>query len=97
MATATRTDPYLGFKFRLEIQGIQVAGFSHATLPDETVDSVNYREGTDGPTRKLSGQATVGTSQARHHGFDGPLQLVEIGLGHGRRGRAQERISHSRR
>jgi phage tail-like protein len=57
----TRTDPYLGFRFRLEIKGIQVAGFQSASVPDETVASVNYREGTDGFTRKLSGQTDVGT------------------------------------
>ena len=62
MATAgTRNDPYKGFRFRLEIQGLQVAGFSEATLPDQSIESINYREGTDGATRKLSGQLSVGT------------------------------------
>lgn len=62
MATAgTRSDPYKGFRFRLEIQGITIAGFSEATLPDESVASTTYREGTDTFTRKLSGQTTAGT------------------------------------
>jgi len=60
-ASSTRTDPYLGYRFRLEITGVQVAGFQSASVPDETVASVNYREGTDGFTRKLSGQTEVGT------------------------------------
>jgi phage tail-like protein len=59
--TATRNDPYLGYRFRLEISGIQSAGFSEVTLPDFSVAATPYREGTDGPTRKLSGQTEVGT------------------------------------
>lgn len=62
MATpGTRNDPYKGFRFRLEIQGIQIAGFSEATLPEMSIASTTYREGTDAGTRKLSGQMTIGT------------------------------------
>lgn len=62
MATAgARNDPYKGFRFRLEIQGLQIAGFSEATLPDTTIESTTYREGTDSFSRKLSGQQSVGT------------------------------------
>ncbi len=62
MATAgTRNDPYKGFRFRLEIQGLQVAGFSEATLPNQNIDSTPYREGTDTAFRKLSGLPHVGT------------------------------------
>jgi len=51
-----RKDPYRNFKFRVEIEGIQVAGFADATIPDSTTKSVDYREGTDLPhQRKLSG------------------------------------------
>jgi phage tail-like protein len=61
MATpGVRNDPYKGFRFRLEIQGLQVAGFSEATLPDQNIDSTTYREGTDIAFRKLSGLAHVG-------------------------------------
>lgn len=59
--TGTRNDPYKGFRFRLEIQGLQVAGFSEATLPDQTVESTTYREGTDIAFRKLSGLTRVTT------------------------------------
>lgn len=56
-----RTDPFRGFRFRIEIDGIQTAGFSEATIPDSTTDPVEYREGTD-PThqRKLSGLTKFG-------------------------------------
>ena len=52
---ADRTDPYRNFRFRVELDGIQSAAFSEATIPDSTTDPVDYREGTD-PThqKKLS-------------------------------------------
>lgn len=61
MATKQLTDPYRGFRFRIEIAGIQVAAFSEASVPDVTVDTVDYREGTD-PIykRPLSGLTTYG-------------------------------------
>jgi len=56
-----RIDPYRNFRFRVEIDGIQVAGFSEATIPDSTTDTVDYREGID-PThqKKLSGLTKYG-------------------------------------
>jgi phage tail-like protein len=61
MATNQLTDPYRGFRFRIEISGIQVAAFSEASVPDITVDTVDYREGTD-PIykRPLSGLTSYG-------------------------------------
>ena len=57
-----RKDPYRNFKFRVEIEGIQVAGFADATIPDSTTKSVDYREGTDLPhQRKLSGLTKYGS------------------------------------
>ncbi|MFZ6765735.1 phage tail protein [Undibacterium sp. Di26W] len=55
------TDPYRGFRFRVEIGGIQIAAFSEASVPDSTIESVQYREGTD-PTykRTLSGLTSYG-------------------------------------
>ncbi|KVH81815.1 phage tail protein [Burkholderia ubonensis] len=55
------TNPYRGFRFQVEISGIQVAAFSEATIPDSTVETVEYREGTD-PTykRSFSGLTTYG-------------------------------------
>jgi len=62
MANATRIDPYLNFKFRVEINGIQTAAFSEVTLPDSTVDAVTYREGTDpNYVRQLSGLTKYGS------------------------------------
>ncbi|HEY9246616.1 MAG TPA: phage tail protein [Candidatus Methanoperedens sp.] len=59
---ADRNDPYRNFRFKVEIDGIQLkGGFSEATVPDSTTDPVDYREGTDLPfQRKLSGLTKYG-------------------------------------
>ena len=50
------TDPYRGFNFRVEIDGITEAGFQECTGFDITTEPVEYREGTDPPhVRKLTG------------------------------------------
>lgn len=51
-----RQDPLRNFRFRLEIDGIQQAGFSEVTVADTTTDAIDYREGNEPPhARKLSG------------------------------------------
>lgn len=53
---ADRVDPYRGFNFRIEIDGIQEAGFRECSGLDATTDPVDYREGTDANhVRKLTG------------------------------------------
>lgn len=56
-----RKDPLRNFRFRVEIDGIQQAGFSDVTGFDVTVDPIEYREGND-PThvRKLTGLTKYG-------------------------------------
>jgi len=60
--TGERDDPYRNFRFKVEIDGIQKAGFAEATIPDSTTDATDYREGTDLPylQRKLSGLTKYG-------------------------------------
>ena len=61
MAQGQRNDPYRNFRYRLEIDGIQQAGFSEATVPDSTVDVIEYREGNETTTvRKLPGLTKYG-------------------------------------
>jgi phage tail-like protein len=56
-----RDDPYRNFRFRVEIQGIAIASFAEASIPDSTTDPVEYREGLDSPySRKLSGPTKYG-------------------------------------
>ena len=56
-----RRDPLRNFRFRLEIDGIQQAGFSEVSGFDITVDPIDYREGNE-PThvRKLPGLTKYG-------------------------------------
>jgi phage tail-like protein len=44
---ANRTDPYRVYKFQVEVDGINIAGFSEASGLDSTQAPIEYREGTD--------------------------------------------------
>jgi phage tail-like protein len=56
-----RRGPLRNNRFRLEIDGIDQAGFSECTLPDASTEVVEYREGTDPPTvRKLGSLVAYG-------------------------------------
>jgi phage tail-like protein len=57
MATGDRKDPYRGFNFRVEIDGITVGAFSDVSGLSSDGDIVEYREGTDRQlhVRKLMG------------------------------------------
>jgi phage tail-like protein len=57
MATDTRKDPFRGFNFRVDIDGIGTAGFSEVSGLTADGDAVDYREGTDAinNVRKLQG------------------------------------------
>lgn len=59
---AERIDPYRNFRFKVKIDGINVASFADATISDSTTDVVEYREGADLPTgtKKLSGLTKFG-------------------------------------
>jgi len=47
MPTGNRIDPYRGFNFLVEIDGITRAGFQECSGLDATTDVTEYREGTD--------------------------------------------------
>src|SRR6266850_4117044 len=56
MATGQRVDPYHGFNFLVEIDGITQAGFQEVGSLDSSTDPIEYREGTDPMhSRKLPG------------------------------------------
>jgi phage tail-like protein len=71
-----RDDPYLNFNFRVEIDGLQVAGFSEARLPEGRIEVVAYREGTDktAAARLLPGRVEFGPVVLRR-GFAGDPAL----------------------
>jgi phage tail-like protein len=62
-----RNDPYRNFRFRLEIQGIQQAGFQELAMAENTADVIDYREGNE-PTRvrKLPGLTKYGNITLKH-------------------------------
>lgn len=57
MAVGDRKDPYRGYNYRVEIDGLSVAGFSEASGLTLDTDPVEYREGNElrMTVRKLSG------------------------------------------
>jgi len=57
MAVGDRNDPYRGYNYRVEIDGLTVAGFSEASGLTWDTDPVEYRNGNDRrmTVRKLSG------------------------------------------
>lgn len=56
MPTGGRVDPYRGFNFLVEIDGITHAGFQECTGLDTSTDAIDYREGSDpNHVRKLTG------------------------------------------
>lgn len=55
------TDPFSSYNFKLEIEGITVAGFSEVTGLNSEQNVVEYREGDEGITpRKLPGLTKFG-------------------------------------
>lgn len=51
-----RQDPLRKFRYRLEIDSIEQAGFSEVTVGDSSTDPIEYREGDEPTTaRKLNG------------------------------------------
>jgi phage tail-like protein len=56
MATGARPkDPFRGFKFRVQIDGINKAGFREVSGLDAATDTVDYRDGDGDTIRKLAG------------------------------------------
>jgi len=49
MANSVRVDPFRGFNFRVELDNTAVASFRECSGLSTTIDTVDYREGTDIP------------------------------------------------
>jgi len=59
MADGVKSNPFRGFKFRVDIPGFKGAGFQKVSGLKEATDVVEYREGTDKVTvSKLPGLTT---------------------------------------
>ena len=59
---AERIDPYRNSNFIVEIDGISIAGFAEATIPDISSEPIEYREGDekDHTVRKIPGIVKYG-------------------------------------
>ncbi|GGG77789.1 MULTISPECIES: phage tail protein [Paenibacillus] len=56
-----RVDPYRNFRFRVELEGLEQAGFSEVSGFEATLDVIEYREGNEVTTpRKLPGLVKYG-------------------------------------
>src|SRR5437588_11968882 len=61
VASMARHDPLRNFRFRVEIDGIAIAGFSEAAIGATTTDVIDYREGNEpAHVRKLPGLTKSG-------------------------------------
>jgi len=87
-----RRDPLRNFRFRLEIDGLQLAGFSDVAIGATVTETIDYREGTDPPhVRKLSGLTKYGNITLKRgitdslELFSWHQQIVQGGLDNGRK------------
>jgi len=87
-----RRDPLRNFRFRLEIDGLQLAGFSDVAIGATITETIDYREGTDPPhVRKLSGLTKYGNITLKRgitdslELFGWHQQIVQGGLDSGRK------------
>ena len=72
------SDPFASFNFKLEIEGITIAGFSEVTGLNTESNIIDYREGDEGITpRKLSGLNKFGNLTLKR-GLTIDKQLYEL-------------------
>ena len=72
-----RHDPLRNFRFRLEIDGVQAAGFSEVEIGATTTEVIDYREGNDpSHVRKLSGLTKYGNVTLKR-GVTASLELFD--------------------
>lgn len=75
---SARNDPHRNARFLLEIDGVNIAGFSQATIPESTTEPVEYRTGNELPTmRKLGGLTSYGNLTLQIGVTDDSLALFE--------------------
>jgi phage tail-like protein len=71
----TQQDPLRNFRFRVEIDSLQVAGFSEVRIGATTTDVIEYREGNEPAyVRKLTGLHKFGNVTLKR-GVTGSLEL----------------------
>lgn len=72
-----RNDPYRNFRFRVEVEGLEQAGFSEVTGFEAAINVIEYREGNEVTTpRKLPGLSRYGNITLRW-GTTDSMELYE--------------------
>ncbi len=84
--TGSRRDPYFGYRFRVEIEGVQAGGFSEISGLETQVEVLSYREGGENQfEHKLPGPASYPSNLQLRHGLADPDLfwdwLVQVSLG----------------
>jgi len=75
MPLASRTDPYLGARFFVEIEGVDQGGFTECTGLQAEVEVTDYQEGgNNGYVHKLAGR-TKFTNVVLKHGLTDSTDL----------------------
>jgi phage tail-like protein len=73
-----RHGPYRNARFLLEFDDLVKAGFSSCTIPENSTEAVEYREGNERPTvRKLWGLNNYGTLSLEGGVTDDSMELYE--------------------
>ena len=74
---AVITYPYASFRFKVEFEGTESAGFSEVSGGDISVEVIEYREGSDarGTPRKISGLTKYGNITLKW-GLVGGLEMM---------------------
>ena len=96
---ATRVDPYRGFKFLVEMDGITQAGFQECRGLDSSTDDVEYREGDRSEPYAQAHRA----EQVQRRSRSSAASPIPTSCGSGgsdrrrRQGRAQERLGRAAR
>lgn len=73
-----RHGPYRNARFLLEFDDLVKAGFSSCTIPENSTEAVEYREGDERPTvRKLWGLNNYGTLSLEGGVTDDSIELFE--------------------
>lgn len=76
-AAAVRRDPYRNFRFRVEIDGIALAGFSEVTIGETVTEAIDYREGNEfNHVRKLPGLHKFGNVTLKR-GMTASLEIFQ--------------------
>ena len=73
-----RHGPYRNMRFLLEIDSVAKAGFSSCSIPENSTEAIEYREGNDPPTqRKLWSLNSYGTLSLESGVTDDSTTLFE--------------------